>query len=158
RSAGLAGRWIHGGAAVGIAGDLVDLLERLARDGVDPSFDDLNVLQWRAGMIGGPRILQHRDEEGRGASRLRAGAQAATRRCTAAITDSHQIASVADIAGKAPAAEEAKLGSRAAGAVGLAAAQGIEQRVATVLLGPDRHQSAMAVVRLAAGRLQTRLR
>src|SRR5262249_19836468 len=57
---------IHARVVPRVASDLIDLLESRSRVGVEPAFDDLDLLERRPGVKRGTRILEGSHHEGGG--------------------------------------------------------------------------------------------
>ena len=112
-------------------GDVVDLLEDLSV--ARPTLDDLDAIE--IGVVG---ILDGPDDERR---RLRLGGrQVAAHRHAVRVAGLDPVLALQDVGREVPAAEEAHLDPHAAGAEGLLALHGGEDRLARVLLGPHAAQ------------------
>ena len=122
---------VAGGHAAVRAGDVGDLFTSLAV--LDPALDHLQALERCAVRVaGGP------DQEA-GAPAL-VGEQVAAHRHTALVGGGDHVRVGGQVVRVAVAAEEPEPHPRAAGGVGLLAAEGVVDRVAGVLFGPDHGQ------------------
>src|SRR6185369_9806938 len=135
----LAGGFVDAGAVLGIAGNLVDLLERLTV--VDPALDHLDVLQRRAGTLDGS-VVHHRHD--RKARRLLAEdrTDVAAHRLALVVTFRDEILAVGAEVERVASGERAHDRARAARRVRLLAAQGREDRIARILFGPHDREAA----------------
>ena len=104
--------------------------------------DDLEAVEGPAWLHLTPRIGQRRHHEG---GRAFALTEHSTHGHALSVALLHEVLLGADVFGEPESPEEADGDAGAGGAVGLAAAEGVEEAVAAVLLSPDRDQAAGAV-------------
>ena len=151
RPTDLAGVGVYPCVIIRIASYRIDLLERRSGVRIQPSLDDLDLLERGPGVLHAPGVLERSHYEGWRPRVLRPCRQVAPHRTAQLVPQLDQIVPAAQLLGKAPATEESQLRSRSAGGIGFAAPHGVEQRIAAIFLGPDGDQSTGGIVRSSLG-------